>query len=122
MADHLADARRIFSTPTPSSLAAEPAIPEQLSLFDALPEAPEGDELYVAMDKGRIGKSATMPFQNIPRPNSGAQHHAQVSLRCLHGHRNASACQHELDDTVRASMKVRAVVRRHALSLCFLRR
>lgn len=64
MSNHLSDAYSTSSTLTPSAVAAEPTAPEQLSLFEALPTATEGYELYVATGEARSGKSAAMALQN----------------------------------------------------------
>ena len=62
MSNALSDAHSMSS----SSEAAEPAAPEQLSLFETFPVATEGHELYVAAGQGCIGKNATMALQNTP--------------------------------------------------------
>jgi hypothetical protein len=66
MSNHLYDAYITSSTLTPSALPVEPVAPEQLSLFETLPNAPEGYELYVATGQARVGKSAAIALRNTP--------------------------------------------------------
>lgn len=65
MSNHLSDAHSSPSL-TPAAITAEPVAPEQLSLFETLPTAIEGHELYVATSQGCVGKSSAVSLQNTP--------------------------------------------------------